>query len=351
MVKCKSLRSSKIESHTHSTPLMVNLSKSTSTSEEKGSSKNEVSTEGIPGNSASNITEFLAMNKDIELIGSQSALQRSSRLPSSGCLSSGLLIRDDAYQNCILGHNNMWNRMKKRLLDHFNCTQSKTHMDALGWWRYTELARPREKQVVENQIRTALGIVKTKSAALSYETRIAKLQMAGADVVDFAHGHNQFNDILKAANVYITKQVQLFLFNPLQNTGLPPHFYITADKSTNHRVTNQVSMICPIVNGERKAIPLTTRQVHEDFSGHGGLSEELAQKCFEDLNENSDIGKDDPKLMQVQGKVFDGQYLNGPFIQAMNKPLVDLLSQTKDLEENPPMSFGGLPKIQPIGLT
>ena len=127
------------------------------------------------------------------------------------------------------------------------------------------------KQVVENQIRTALGIVKTKSAALSYETRIAELQMAGADVGDFGHGHNQFNDILKAANVYITKQVQLFLSNLHLHNGLPPHFYITADKSTNHRVTNQVSMICPIVNGERKAIPPATRQVYEDSSGHGGL--------------------------------------------------------------------------------
>ena len=48
-----------------------------------------------------------------------------------------------------------------------------------------------------------------------------------------------------------------------------------------------------------------------------------------------------PKLMQVQGKVFDGQYLNGPFIQAMNKPVIDLLSQSKttDLEENPADEF------------
>ena len=106
------------------------LSTSASTLEEKGSCKKEVSTEGIPGNSASNITEFLAMNKDIEQIGdleektlrrkiyfmylnSKSALQRSFRLPSSVCLSSGLLLRHDAYQNCILGYNNLWYRLKK----------------------------------------------------------------------------------------------------------------------------------------------------------------------------------------------------------------------------------------------
>ena len=108
------------------------LSTSASTLEEKGSSKNEVSTEGIPDNSASNITEFLAMNKDIELIGdseektlrckicfiylnSKSALQRSSSLPSSVCLFTGLLLRYDAYQNFILGHNNVRYHIKKRL--------------------------------------------------------------------------------------------------------------------------------------------------------------------------------------------------------------------------------------------
>jgi hypothetical protein len=27
---------------------------------------------------------------------------------------------------------------------------------------------------------------------------------------------------------------------------MPPHFYITADKSTNRRITNQVTVICPV---------------------------------------------------------------------------------------------------------
>ena len=127
------------------------------------------------------------------------------------------------------------------MLDHFNSTESKTHIDALAWWHFTESVRQRETRVVVNQIRTALGIVKTKSAAQSYETRIAELQMSGADG-DFGHDRNQFNDIIKVANVYITKQIQSFLSTPMPSTGLPPHFYITADKSTNHRQSNKSSV-------------------------------------------------------------------------------------------------------------
>ena len=58
--------------------------------------------------------------------------------------------------------------------------------------------------MVQNQIRVALGIVKTKCVAQSYETRIAELQMSGADVGDFSESRNQFNDTIKVANVYIT---------------------------------------------------------------------------------------------------------------------------------------------------
>ncbi len=143
------------------------------------------------------------------------------------------------------------------------------------------------------------------------------------------------------ANVYITRQIQSFLSTPMPSTGLPPHFYITADKSTNHRVTNQVSMVCPVVDGERKAIPLATRQVYEDSSGHGGLGDELAEKLFEDLDKHAKIGKDNPRLMQAQGKVFDGQYLTRPFIQAMNEPIKVLLSgnEINDLPEDPTDDF------------
>ena len=174
------------------------LTEKKSTEAEKTFSKGKSTSNEIPGLSAKNISNFLEQNKDIELIGeseqkiirckicfvylnSKTALQRASHLPSSGCISTGLPISAESYQNCVLGHNNTWYRLKKRLLDHFNSNESKTHMDAVAWWHYTKALQERKNRVVENQIRTALGIVQTKCAAQSYETRIAELQMSGAD--------------------------------------------------------------------------------------------------------------------------------------------------------------------------
>lgn len=176
--------------------LTENTSRVTSKTE-KNCPKDKDSVGDTPGSSAANISDFLEQNKDIELVGesehkilrckicfvylnSKTALQRASHLPSSGCIATGLPISQESYQNCVLGHNNVWYRFKKRMLDHFSCNKSKTHMDALAWWHFTKAVRQRKTQVVENQIRTALGVVKTKSAAQSYETRIAELQMSGA---------------------------------------------------------------------------------------------------------------------------------------------------------------------------
>ena len=158
--------------------------------------------------------------------------------------------------------------------------------------------------------------------------------MSGADVGDLGHGRTQFNDMIKVANAYITNKIKLFLSTPLPNTGFPPHFCITADKSTNHRVTNQVSVVCTVVEGARRAIPLAVRPVYEDSFGHGGLGGKLAGEILEDLEEHGGIAKNSPKLKRIQGIVFDGQYLTRPFIQAVNKPITELLKDAKKKDSN-----------------
>ena len=40
---------------------------------------------------------------------------------------------------------------------------------------------------MENQLRTKIGVVQTKCAEIYYETRIAELYQAGAEVGDFGH--------------------------------------------------------------------------------------------------------------------------------------------------------------------
>ena len=92
-------------------------------------------------------------------------------------------------------------------------------------------------------------------------------------------------------------------------------------------------MVCTVVEGAQRAIPLAVRAVYEDSSGHGGLGGKLARKILEDLEEHG-------KLMQMR-EVFNGQYLTRPFIQVVNEPITELLKgvKKKDSPEDPVSDF------------
>ncbi len=169
----------------------------------------------------------------------------------------------------------------------------------------------------------ALTIIKTKSAALHYENNISQLYAAGADVGDFGHSRHMFVLMLKAACAYIDKEVSKCLATPLSNTGVQPHFCVTDDKSTNYRVTNQVILICPVVEGCRQATASNACKVYQNADGSGGTGPELAAKMIEDVKVHANISSQ--AILAMQGKVTDGQYLNEGFINAMNQPLFDEL--------------------------
>ena len=179
----------------------------------------------------------------------------ASRLPTgkdAGCLSTGLKIDDSQYQCFTEGSNQKWYRFKKTLVVHLSGTDSKTHSDACVFLKEIAPTKQRGRMVVKNQLRAIINVVKSKAAALHYEDHMAELCAAGADVGDFSHSRKMFVPMIKAIDV--DNRVSTFLARPLANTGLPPHYYVTADKSTNHRITNQATLICPVVNGERQAI-------------------------------------------------------------------------------------------------
>ena len=163
----------------------------------------------------------------------------------------------------------------------------------------------------------------SRPSLLQYEERIAELHAAGSDVGDFGHSQKLFPAMLSAACAYIDKKTSIFLSTPLPSTGMPPHVYVTADKSTNHRVTNQVTVICPVVNGRREGIVLNAREVYTNSDDTGGTGKALARSIYSDLKKNAGLkGK---SLLQVQGRTMDGQYVNAPFIDGMNKPVLQLL--------------------------
>jgi hypothetical protein len=73
-------------------------------------------------------------------------------------------------------------------------------------------------------------------------------------------------------------------------------------------------------------------QVYTNAEGTGGTGDTLAENIFHDAKNHVDIeGK---RLLQMQGKVMDGQYVNQKFIAAMNDPVMDVLRQSASIDDN-----------------
>ena len=74
-----------------------------------------------------------------------------------------------------------------------------------------------------------------------------------AEVPGMMHG-GQNNEILKAAEGYLGKEIEKYLLTPIKNISLPPRFCMLAQKSTIHCATNQSVIITTMVNGFKTAI-------------------------------------------------------------------------------------------------
>lgn len=256
-----------------------------------------------------------------------------SRKPSivqGSSLITGLVISDDDYKLYNDGGSQKWYNFKNRLLNHVT-DASQTHANALRHARNMASVNERKMTVVRNQLRTAIGIVQSKSAAIHYETRIAELHNAGADVGDFGHSRVLFPQMIRVACSYIDQETQQFLSTDLPSTSLPPHFDVTADKSTNHRQSNQATLICPVIDGKRTGIPLGLSRVYTLSDGSGGCGNELAASIFSELKIHTKV--QEMRLLSVQGKVTDGQYINVPFTHAMNEPIFEIIRKNCDEED------------------
>lgn len=187
----------------------------------------------------------------------------------------------------------------------------------------------RAMAVTQNLVAIALTVVKTKSAASHYETMVATHAFTGSDVGEFAHGRKQFTAILRSAEVFVNREISKFLQETLPSTKLPPHFYVTTDKSTPHRMTNQAIMICPMVDGKRQAIAVSCPEVYHNAGTEiegdvaGAASDLLAESIYEEIKNAF------PSVPEVgiqaawMGTVCDGAYQASRF----QSTLRTLLSQ------------------------
>ena len=247
----------------------------------------------------------------------------------SGSLSSGLLLPHDKTESVMNGGNQYWYEIKRCVKLHVNCTgdHSQLHFEALQHQATTKKRDARGTRVVENLVKIAWSVIKSKSAGLHFENEIASHISTGSDLGDMCHSRNHFNEILAAMNAWIDSQTGAHLSKPLPSTSFPPHFYITADKSTPQRISHQAILICPMIQGKRVAIPVNSPVVyssHKDGnpgSVSGVCADQLASQI---VNTVKDTYKDSTEfsLQQAwQGTCCDGQYQAQEFKQTLHKEL------------------------------
>ena len=92
---------------------------------------------------------------------------------------------------------------------------------------------------------------------------------------------------------------------PLGNTGKPPHFFLTADKATINRKTNQAVLVCFMRKGERIAIPVGAPLVYSisdvgETHLSGGRAADLANQCINLLLDK--LGLPENHLSYLVGK-------------------------------------------------
>ena len=166
----------------------------------------------------------------------------------SGSISCGLILSADKSQLLINGRNSYWYHMKNNIKQHLGChgEHLQLHYDTLQHEVFMKRRQERGEQVTQNLVRIALGVIKSKFAALHFESEIVAHVSTGSDLGNFGHSCNHFNEIMATINVWIDRQTSIFLSKPLASTSFPPHFFITADKWTPRRLSNQAVMICPM---------------------------------------------------------------------------------------------------------
>ena len=182
--------------------------------------------------------------------------------------------------------------------------------------------------VTQNLVSIAMTVVNDKSAAIHYETMVAAHAFTGSDVGELGHSRKQFNEILRCADVWCNREIAKFLRKPLASTRLPPHFYVTCDKATPNRLTNQAVMVCPVVNGKREAIAVSSSEVyHEADNGvegdvNGSTAAEWARMVYGEIKKAYPAIED--KIIQGSwaGTVCDGVYQASDFNTTLKSLLI-----------------------------
>lgn len=214
---------------------------------------------------------------------------KAARRLSSDCLSicTGKYLNPDSMAEMMSGQSGNWRKLKSRILQHMVCaSDGQTHFKALTLISEEDALKKKHYEAAETLLKSALTAVKAKSAALHYESQIAFAFSVGGQVGQCGHSRKLFSDLLKSMLAVINRETKAKLKTCLVSTGLPPHFYLTVDKATVNKRSNQAVMICPILDGKRVPIAVAAPEVYTskgDGNVEGGTLSESANQALEVL--------------------------------------------------------------------
>ena len=156
---------------------------------EKSHQKHEDLQSGKVISIATKLEEFCEIFPDVDVLGEKprrilrcqtsnnflsdaASIIRQPTGSSSGTLNLGLQLDENTFAELQQGHCKKWYHQKASCLEHL---VTSTHKKAVANLGVVSRRINRELKFVKNQLRTALGIVKRKSAALQWESRIAEV--------------------------------------------------------------------------------------------------------------------------------------------------------------------------------
>ena len=233
------------------------------------------------------------------------ALQKLKPSNGKGSLATGLFLKQATTRLLIEGHNQSWYRDKKLCIDHLTLIGegSITHKKAMDEYKKNKCQQSRSVTAATNIFRASIVDIKLGAAGLHLETLLSLLSLCGVDIGSIGHSRKHFNTIMYCLEKSIDERCAKWLSTPLPSAGLPPHFWVTIDKGTPSRTTNQAILV---VGRDKKGkpcpMPVDAPSVYSEFEA--ATYPKLAEMIVTTISEKFS----DDVLTRICGIAADGPY-------------------------------------------
>ena len=222
----------------------------------------------------------------------------------NGTLGTGLLLNNNTTRLLIEGGNTTWYRQKSVCIKHLCLlSDSKTHNKAMKFYNSEVALQEKSTKATHNIFRAAITDLKLGAAAKNFESLLSLLTCCGVDIGQIGHNRNLFNDILYCLEKTVNNKIKTWLSQPLPSTQLPPHVWLTVDKATPSRTTNQATLI--IARDKRGIpcpIPVDAPKVYTAFEA--ASYEKLGEMLLKVVEDN--LSRD--LFSRICGVAADGPY-------------------------------------------